>query len=200
MSMNEKPDSIFPYIEKTPFKLKSYQYKLEESSEKLSLAITNKYILAHSLPGIMIWVFLGSWFLSVTLIVPTILLKILYVALVFLVISFFIKLTMIASKNNHYHTIYFDKRFKNFIQKDNTKPHTHDKVKLSWSELHALQIVKLEIKRFQMNLITKEAKRLHISTYHNVDQLFKDAEIISQLLNIPIWMEGMEGLEMLKTK
>ncbi len=194
----EAHDPIFEKVDKTLLKEKglSIQYQLVETSEKLSL-------LAKK----------DEKFLSIFLGIAALLIVVLFIPFVFIVESLWIKLLFIIlpvvfagslgwlayqlAELSFNQVIYFDKTNQLFLKYKNNGQH---KNQIKWNDLHTLQIIKRNEKSFEMNLVTKEVKRFHLSTYVNTDLLFKDAETISQLVDIPIWMEGMEGLEMLKTK
>ena len=195
----EATDAVFQKVEKTPFMQKgiSLQHNLLETPEKLSLVSSKGDKILPIFLGI-IAAFVAVIFIPFLFRVDSFIIKILLLILPLIFSGLLGWLAMEIAEVSYNQVIYFDKTKQQFIKYKKTDK--SEAINIKWTDLHALQVIKKQEKSYEMNLVTKEAKRLHLSTYVNTDLLFKDAETISQLLNIPIWMEGTSGLSMLKDK
>ncbi len=194
---NEKKDDIFARIDKTPMYPQPVLHRLVNSSEKLNITLPQKDFFALFYPTMIVVLIVVVVFLFLILKMNTIMkiammLILLVLALGAIFVMLRIKMEIMTQM------IYFDKRGKTYFYYEQNEHKRLKRSRISWKKIHALQVIKVNENHFEMILVTKEAKRLYLSGYIQKDNLFKDVEMVSQLVNIPIWMEGMEGLEMLK--
>lgn len=109
--------------------------------------------------------------------------------------------------------IYFDKEEKVFVKDKripflkhlNVRPFKEGR--LAWDDIYALQILNAKFKlnnitMYEMNVVSKDAKRFCITHHGDLEAILDQAGVISQLLDIPIWFneEDLGGLSILKTK